>query len=234
MSSDTVNIQNGIGEIADGVSITLTDEDRAVLHSLEPVVDAVAVMFGEHCEVLLHSLEDLSNSVVKIANGHVTGRSVGSPVTDLAIKTLKNAEQTDSDVVGAYYSTTRDGRKLRSVTALIRNGSKPIGLLCVNMDMSAPLLDILRTFVPGSVPADEDSPEHFVMSTDELVHKSVETAITEMNKERQVSPASKNKRVVGELFKQGIFDVKGAVDIVARELGVSRYTIYNYLREIRN
>ncbi|WP_082210491.1 helix-turn-helix domain-containing protein [Desulforamulus hydrothermalis] len=32
--------------------------------------------------------------------------------------------------------------------------------------------------------------------------------------------------------KNKVFSIKGAVDVVARELGVSRYTIYNYLDEI--
>ena len=39
--------------------------------------------------------------------------------------------------------------------------------------------------------------------------------------------------LVGSLEEKGIFDVKGAVEYVAERLGVTNFTIYNYLKEIR-
>ena len=41
-------------------------------------------------------------------------------------------------------------------------------------------------------------------------------------------------RVVKALDEHGIFLIKGAVDSVAGFLDVSRYTVYNYLQEIRS
>ncbi|MFF3501116.1 helix-turn-helix domain-containing protein [Streptomyces sp. NPDC003247] len=38
--------------------------------------------------------------------------------------------------------------------------------------------------------------------------------------------------VVRDLDKRGFFTIKEAVDIIGQRLGVSRYTIYNYLNEI--
>lgn len=213
--------------------IRLDESDRRVLRALEPVVDAIATLFGSNCEVLIHSLEDLSRSVVKIANGHVTGRSLGSPITDLGIKTIRNADNSSSDVVGSYFSKTSTGKTLKSVTALIRNENKPIGMLCINLDLSVPLEDVLKTFAVNWNGTGVESPENFAMSSEELVHVTLDKAIEKMSRERQISANTRNKRVVQELHQQGIFDIKGAVDMVAKELGVSRYTIYNYLREIR-
>ncbi len=39
-------------------------------------------------------------------------------------------------------------------------------------------------------------------------------------------------QVVRDLERRGIFLIKGAVDEVARLLGVSRYTVYNYRKEV--
>ena len=39
--------------------------------------------------------------------------------------------------------------------------------------------------------------------------------------------------VVRELDERGVFLIRGAVSTVARVLGVSRYTIYNYLEEMK-
>jgi predicted transcriptional regulator YheO len=39
--------------------------------------------------------------------------------------------------------------------------------------------------------------------------------------------------VVQELDERGVFLIRGAINGVAQALGVSRYTIYNYLDEIK-
>ncbi|MDR1863755.1 MAG: PAS domain-containing protein, partial [Treponema sp.] len=51
------------------------------------------------------------------------------------------------NVTGCYYSKTADGKNLRSVTIMIRNEcNKPIGMMCINMNTSAPLIDVLNIF----------------------------------------------------------------------------------------
>jgi predicted transcriptional regulator YheO len=96
-------------------------KDRAILLALEPVVDGVATMFGGGCEVVLHSLEDLEHSLVKIANGHVTGRKEGASLTDHAVEMLKNASSSKNGRIETYYTKTSDGTLMRSVIVLIRN-----------------------------------------------------------------------------------------------------------------
>ncbi|RBH49962.1 hypothetical protein C3F00_035265, partial [Pseudomonas sp. MWU13-2860] len=41
------------------------------------------------------------------------------------------------------------------------------------------------------------------------------------------------KQAVAQMLEQGLFIVKGGVERAAEALGVSRYTVYNYLDEIR-
>mgnify|MGYP000844393606 FL=1 len=67
-----------------------TDEDRTILNSYNAVVDGVSELIGEHCEIVLHSLEDIEHSAIRIANGHNTNRQVGSPITALALRSLRN------------------------------------------------------------------------------------------------------------------------------------------------
>jgi predicted transcriptional regulator YheO len=43
----------------------------------------------------------------------------------------------------------------------------------------------------------------------------------------------KNKYIVYGLYKKGIFDIKGSVVMVAKELKLSKYTIYSYIRELK-
>ena len=216
-----------------GLSNNLTHHDRATLDSIKPIVDGIAAFLGGNCEVLLHSLENLDRSVIHIANGGITGRSIGSPITDLGMKILREASMKGSDVMGSYYSKTADGKTLRSVTVLIRNAAKkPIGLLCINFNLDVPFLDILKTFASSTASTEETS-ENFATSVEDLIQSTLHETIVEINTHKSIPNLTKNKIIVGKLKEKGIFSIRGAVDIVARELSVSRYTIYNYLRESR-
>ena len=206
--------------------------DKQLLHAIEPVAEAIAKMFGNNCEVVLHSIEDWEHSVIKIKNGHVTGRTIGAPLTNFAIEMLKNADSLKSDVTEVYYSETNDRKKTRSVTTLLRNGTgQPIGFLCINFDMSTPLIDLMKEFSPAQ--KTDNIHENFVSNTEDLIKKSLDEAILSATKKKGGSPIERNKYIVLQLFKKGIFDIKGAVEVVANELHVSRYTVYNYIKEVK-
>jgi predicted transcriptional regulator YheO len=40
-------------------------------------------------------------------------------------------------------------------------------------------------------------------------------------------------KLVKELKSSGVFQIKGGVDQVAHLLGITRYTVYNYLKKIQ-
>jgi predicted transcriptional regulator YheO len=209
----------------------ISRKDQEILASIKPIVDGIAVIFGKNCEVVLHSFDSLDCSVIHIANGHVTGREVGSPITDLGMKILNESASSGRDVTGCYFSKTTDGKTLRSVTILIRNHSgKPIGMICINFNMSSPLIDIIDSF-RETAPDDQVSPEHFVNNIDDLIKTTLKSTIAENNNHTNIPNQEKNKVIVNALIKKGIFEIRGAIDIVARELSISRYTIYNYIRE---
>jgi predicted transcriptional regulator YheO len=208
--------------------------DRGILKALEPVVEGLAQYFGKHFEVVLHTTEDLLHSVIKIENGSVTGRTVGAPMTDYGIEILKRATTGNGSVFDSYLTTTSDGRTLRSFSAVIRNDlGKPIGLLCFNMDMSAPLIDYLETASskeaqPRSLPS-----ETFPSSASDLVRASLNRALSRVEGQHSMSSTKRNRLVVAELYGMGVFDIKDATHLVAHEMGVSVYTVYNYVREAR-
>ena len=209
-------------------------QDMASLETFKPLVEAIARNFGSHCEVVLHSLHDLRHSLIYIVNEHVTGRRVGSPMTDLGIEVLTNADKLENDTMGPYTSQLDDGRLLRCVSTLIRNpAGKPIGMLCINLDLSVPLLDLLRDFKPVAEKETETAIEHFALTPEELILRALSMARRDVNKINKLSPSDRNKQIVFELNRRGVFSVRGAIDTVAKESGISRYTVYNYLREAR-
>ncbi len=214
--------------------MALKQKDRAILDSYNIVADTIALMFGSHCEVVIHSLSNVSQSVTKIVNGHVTGRKKGSPLTDFGIEIYKKANSLESDVVGPYFINVDDGRKLRCVTLLIRNEkAKPIGMMCINIDLSLPLLDFFKDFFQTKDDSPQKIVEHFVITPKEMILKTMDRVKSYVDGQRKVSPSDKNKMVIMELYKKGIFNVRGSIDLVAEETGISRYTVYNYIREAK-
>lgn len=87
--------------------------DFDILKSYEAVVDGLAMLIGSHCEIVLHSLQDLKCSAIRIANGEHTGRKIGSPITDLALRMLHDMTGADSSVSKCYF--TREKRCLDEV-----------------------------------------------------------------------------------------------------------------------
>jgi len=210
----------------------LSQEDLNILKSTENIVDGIAAMYGEHTEVLLHSLDRNNPSIVKIANGHITGRSIGAPITDFALFKLKKGQ----DISDSYVTKTSSGKTLRSITTVIRNSANiPIGLLCINTDMDAPLQSVLRIMLSENLSRCEpvNSPENFARSIDESLQTTLDKISAEVKANEQVPPSKKNREIVTQLYDLGVFELKDSIQIAAKRLDISVHTIYRYQREIK-
>ncbi|MDG3086976.1 transcriptional regulator [Vibrio hannami] len=209
-----------------------SEHDKIILKSYEAVVDGLAGLIGPFCEIVLHSLENLDTSAIKIANGENTGRHVGSPITDMALKTLKDIESSERNFSRAYFTRAKGGVLMKSVTIAIRNGhNRVIGLLCINVNLDAPFSQILQSFMPTEEAKEAASAVNFASDVVELVDQTVEHTIEEINADKSVSNNTKNRQIVMELYDKGIFDIKDAINRVAERLNISKHTVYLYIRQ---
>lgn len=225
---------------SDSGELDLLDErpfsavDYEILASYEAVVDGLAMLIGGHCEIVLHSLEDLKCSAVRIANGEHTGRKVGSPISDLALRMLHDMAGEDSSVSRAYFTRAKNGVLMKSVTIAIRNREqRVIGLLCINMNLDVPFSRIMQTFIPPET-QDIATSVNFASSVDDLVAQTLEFTIEEVNADRNVSNNAKNRQIVLNLYEKGIFDIKDAINQVADRLNISKHTVYLYIRQFKS
>jgi predicted transcriptional regulator YheO len=198
------------------------------------VVDGIAGTFGPRCEVVLHDLRNLDRSIVKIANGHVTGRTVGGSITDQGLKDLKKG---NSDLILNYQSVTSDGRSLKSTTIIFRDkDGSPAAAICINVDVTEILTFssmIQEMFGLGDIIQEEDT-ETFEKDSNSTLIKMAKKTVRRIGKRAQSLSTDERITVVRELDHQGFFLIKGAVKILANELSVSKFTIYNYLDRIKN
>ncbi len=216
----------------------VTDGDERSMLALEPLLEGISRMFGEHCEIILHSLADLANSIILIKNGKLTGRGIGAPITDKGLQTLAEAFESRQDVIGPYFSTTDGGKTMRSVLTLLRNEEdNPIGFFCMNFDLTVSMLEFFKLFSPDAafgVPvAKAATRELYPLALKDLIQQTLEAELAAIALLKGISASEKNKLLVQALEGKNIFSIKGSVEIVAREMGVSRHTIYSHLRCIR-
>lgn len=206
------------------------------LEGIHQIMPGLVCMLGPSWELVLHDFSDLSHSLVAI-EGQVTGRKVGSPLTDLILEVIRKDEPL-RDLVN-YQGYTLDGMSLRSSTLFIRDKcGKVIGCLCCNCELSnwyiarGLLTDYCQTNPIGFDPEVNDR-EIFVQDVEELLMGTINEVIDLANKPRYFMDKEDKIRVIKVLDERGIFLIRKSVETVAKVLNVSRYTIYNYLDEAR-
>lgn len=207
------------------------DDDR--LANYFRIAETVADLIGPHCEVVVHSLKNFETSVAKIVNGHMTGRQVGSPITDMGLKMLRVYQETGNLTPKAYFTHNADGQLLKSATTVILGTSgKPIGLFCLNINLSLPFSEIIRTFSPDAAEvAAKITPERFSPNATEVILGALEQATKDVEADPSVTQKARNKAITKLLLERDIFEFKEATVLVAEKLGITRHAIYKYIRE---
>jgi len=205
-----------------------------ILLKLIPIAEGIAKTLGESCEVVIHDLKNPDRSLVYIA-GNVTGRKLGAPLTNLSLQILQQKGNDAHDLFG-YETTTKDGKILKSSTMFVRDDhGQVIGCMCINYQINNILtcIKILESFTKINISGHETK-ETFYLDVNEAMEEIVNGVLKEYHVPLSLMEKEHKVQVVRALEDKGVFLVKGAIEYVANVLGVSRYTIYNYLDEVRS
>lgn len=203
-----------------------------------PLVHSLGAILGKDCEVLLHDASKPEQSIIACANAHVSGRGVGSPMTDYGLEMLKSPEFMDLNGVYNYHAKTPDGKILKCGTHFIKNDSnKIIGILCINADTTkiCTARDTLNELLAFNniKTTNGQFKEQFAKEADDVIVSSLENI-----KKRYSEPLSELSRterinVIEELENKGFFLIKGAIEHLAKEMKRSKFTLYGYIRDLR-
>jgi predicted transcriptional regulator YheO len=222
-----------------GMNRLPVDEMSEMKGALVAITRAIARTIGPRCEVVLHDYREWDRSgstIVWIENGHVTGRHVGGPTTNLGLEAMR-AGYASADRFN-YLSRAKDGRTLRSTSIYFQNRTgKLIGSLCINVDVDAfvtarAALDALLG-VEAQPTGDPDETETFGNDIGEVLDAQIQAALSRTGKPLPSLTREDRVAVVRHLDEKGAFLVKRAADRIARSLGISRVTVYAYLEEAR-
>lgn len=199
---------------------------------LSQLVDGLQAVLGRSVEVTLHDFRNPDHSLIAIA-GKVTGRQVGAPMTDRLLETLRRYGDDAPNIVGVR-TRARDGRLLRTSTIFVRNrNGKIIGSLGFNVDLTE---QEMAARVLAELLGTNDQPTeaiNFAFDVTETMQAMIESALAQSGRPSQFLDREERLSLIRVLDTRGLFLIKGAVDEMAARLGVSRFTVYGYLDEIR-
>ena len=223
---------------------------RQLLQHYVKLTEFLGHALGPDYEVALHDLTDKNRSIIAIANNHVSGREVGAPLTNVALKILMNKSYENVDYRLHYQGLTSEGKKLRTSTFFIKNGTKLIGMLCINFDdsrykdINEQILQLCHpnAFVETNFKTNEPMISGHQEFVEENLYKSIDAVATDSISNVLHSMGIEGKRltheekleVVRKLEEEGIFLLKGAVKDVAEALDCSQATVYRYISQVKN
>jgi predicted transcriptional regulator YheO len=196
----------------------------------------IAGQFGRNCEVVIHDLRggDTEHSIIAIENGHVTGRSVGDGPSHIVLESLKETSESLEDRV-SYLTKTSDGRVLRSTTIFIRDeDGKVIGLMGINYDISMLVAvdGVIRDLTGTDTQTSE--PESISRNVADLLDELLEQSVRLIGKPTALMSKDDKIRAIKFLDDSGAFLVTKSGPKVCEYFGISTYTLYSYLDEIRS
>lgn len=193
--------------------------------------ECIARQFGSDCEVVLHDLtRSYDNTIVAIWNGHVTGREVGGGGTDAGLSILRGTALPRDQY--SYINKTKEGRILRSSSKyFLDDKGNAVGSLCINYDITD-FVAVRNVMTKLTTREESESKEEvFTSNVDELLDILMKEAVEQTGHSLESLEKEDKAAVVRYLDDKGAFLIKKSVERVADFLGVSRFTIYNYLNE---
>lgn len=208
--------------------------DNEVLQTYIELVPFLSKVLGEGTEIVVHDVTHPKRSLVAIANP-LSGRVLGSPMTDLGKEIMERGLHTKEDFIANYDGSAKNINFVSS-TYFIKNEGRLIGMMCCNRNASASkeLVNNLLSFLEQhnlDIPNNSEYHENLDSKVEDYVETRIAQAIGLSGVAPERLKAKEKASIVQKLNDNGVLKIKGAVEETAKQLYVSIPTIYRYLKK---
>lgn len=205
------------------------EEGKEVLGA---VLDLLEQHFSSNVEFVLHDLSlDYEHTLVDIRNGHVTGRKVGDTGDILGLMALSNQDGADCYNTMNY---TDDGRILRASTKFFRNRKgKVVASIAITEDITETVKYEQYLHKHNRLEAMGEAMEVYRGDVNRMLDALIDAAQLEVGKTPAAMTREDKLHVIESLERHGAFLIKKSGQRVCKVLGISKFTLYNYLEIIR-
>ena len=219
------------------------------------LVDFLGRVLGPDYEIILHEILPEQSRVAAIANGGISGRDVGAPITDAALRMIIQKQYESKNYIINYTGQLSSGKTLRSSTMFIKDGGKLVGLLCINFDdsrfheLSDNILRLVHPddfvhhhYFPNDAPAKQPMQplhsaalpaEHFQADINGLMEELFDTVTKPISVPLDRLTQAERADIVAKLYEQGMFELRGAVQFTVKKLDCSQASIYRYIKKAK-
>lgn len=207
---------------------------------------------GPCYEVVLYDLINKDRCIIAIMNNHISGRQIGTPLSNTALSILRDRIYEQMDYCLHYDGLSLNGKELKSCAFFIKSEGELLGLLCINFDDSGylelgdRLLGLCHPdwfamdTVPGLMgpePRTISTPimqERFLNQSGDVLADAIHQELNQMGVDAERLTSGERMEIIAALEKKGIFLMKGVVKGVADRLHCSQASIYRYLNLIKS
>ena len=196
---------------------------------LDRLAAGIARTFGNNCETIVHDILKKDHSVIAIYNGHVTGRRLGDPLNLLGTDTV-----VEDSLIGLVdlintQGRTSDGKLIKSSTFQFVGKDYHFGL-GINFDYT--LLSAAESAIRDLTSVGELMVEAMTDTSDHRLEDIFDDCLTQVGKPLSLMNKDDRLRLVSMLQDRNAFSFQKSIPFISSRLHISRYTIYNYLKEI--
>ncbi|MCI8767034.1 MAG: transcriptional regulator [Ruminococcus sp.] len=211
-----------------------TIQDEIIL--FKQLLDMLEKQLGNNTEVVLLDLtKEYGSMIVDIRNGHITGRKIGGTGSNMGLEvlagTVKNGNRYN------YITKSKDNKILRSSTLYIRDDEENvIGCLCINTDIteSVKFEAFLKEFNQYNFDSGElESPEIFAQDVNQVLEFLIQEGQKLVGKPAAVMSKNEKIQFLKYLNDKGAFLITKSGEKIQEIMGISKYTMYNYLDMIK-
>lgn len=188
------------------------------------IAEAISLLLYPHAEVVLH---DLKTGCIAAIYHNLSKRKVGD---ESLLEELSNHHELP-DVFPVYLKTNWDGRKMKSISATIRDQKgRAVGLLCINLDLTK--WNEMHLFLESWLNHATHQQPVVLFKDDwrEKINAYVSDYLDKAGTSLRLLNKETKKALVIALHQEGAFQAKHAASYVADVLDLSRATVYNYLK----
>lgn len=215
-----------------------------VIHRYALLVEFLGRMLGPDYEIALHDLSCKQPSIVAIANGNISGRTIGAPLTNVAMQLIAEKAYLTHDWKLNYRGLAANGKVLRCSTLFLKDERGAlIGLLCINFDDSRyrelsekifslchPDEYVARNIAISATESTEQ--ETFYNSISAATEDAFLAVTSNANIPTDRLTQAEKLKIIQLLDTKGVFMLKGAIPMVAKRLSCSQASVYRYLSKI--
>ncbi len=212
-------------------------QEQTLLSYLDFLV-GMGHFLGQNYEIVLYCYDETTHrgEVLHTIHPQFNNHHTGDEMNDLLLKKVDTLKENPSLPQISFYDKNARGEVFKCVALPVRFGKSELqGIVNLNFNLDRPLTSYLTNIVSLDNSASQELDE---IEISDVFSKNIQDTITEnvtevseeILKDNRISATNKNKEIILELKRRGIFKLKDGVVKVAEALNLSKNTVYLHLR----